>query len=325
MNTLYVIFGSGPLGQAVMRELLLRGQRVRLVNRSGKRPGGVPAAVEIMGGNAFDPEFTRLAAQEAAVVFQCAQPEYSLWTTQFSRMQNAILEGAASAQAKFIVGDNLYMYGKVDGPIHEELPWLAHTKKGKARAEAARQVLEAHRSGKVRAAIGRASDFFGPGVLDSACGDRMFLPAVQGKAAQGWGNINLPHTYTFVDDFGRGLVTLGDRDEALGQVWHVPSCETVSTRRFVEIIFEVLCQPPKISVLSRSMMKLGGLFISAARESVEMMYEFESPFVLDDQKFTRAFGGQPTSLHAAIRATVNWYCSHAQVNSRNLVVRQASD
>jgi len=39
----------------------------------------------------------------------------------------------------------------------------------------------------VRLAIGRASDFFGPGVLDSACGDRMFLPAVQGKAAEAGG------------------------------------------------------------------------------------------------------------------------------------------
>jgi len=58
-------------------------------------------------------------------------------------LQNAILEGAAAADAKLIVGDNLYMYGEVDGPIREDLPYAAATRKGKARAEAARQALAA--------------------------------------------------------------------------------------------------------------------------------------------------------------------------------------
>ena len=32
-NELHVIFGVGPLGQSVMRELLARGKAVRVVNR----------------------------------------------------------------------------------------------------------------------------------------------------------------------------------------------------------------------------------------------------------------------------------------------------
>jgi uncharacterized protein YbjT (DUF2867 family) len=35
-SNLHVIFGTGPLGMAVMRELAAHGARVRMVNRSGK-------------------------------------------------------------------------------------------------------------------------------------------------------------------------------------------------------------------------------------------------------------------------------------------------
>lgn len=304
---LHVIFGTGPLGQSVMRALLSKGKIVRMVNHSGKRPTEVPGEVQVLGGDAFNTEFTRQAAQGAAVVYQCAQPLYWEWTTKFIPLQDSIMDGAASAGAKFIVGDNLYMYGEVNGPIHEELPWQAKTRKGKVRSEAARRVLEAHQTGKVRAAIGRASDFYGPGVLDSAAGERMFLPALKGKAAEGLGDIDAPHTYTFINDFGEGLAILGDREEALGQVWHVPNAETVSTRRFIELIFEELGQPAKITSMGKMMLRIGGLFIPGAREMVEMAYEFEKPFVVDDRKFVSAFGNHPTPLHEGIRQTVAWY------------------
>ena len=306
-NELHVIFGAGPLGQSVMRELLARGKTVRMVNHSGKRPGDVPETVKMIGGDAFNTDFTRQAAQNAAVVYQCAQPEYWEWPAKFIPLQDAILEGAASAGAKLIVGDNLYMYGEVDGPIHENLPWQATTRKGKVRAEAARRILAAHQSGKVRTALGRASDFFGPAVQGSAAGDRMFLPAMQGKAAEGMGNIDLPHTYTFINDFGKALVILGERDEALGQAWHVPNPETVSTRRFIELIFAALNQPVKIARMGALMLRIGGIFIPAAREMVEMMYEFQKPFVVDSSKFVKAFGNHATPLDEAIRQTVAWY------------------
>jgi nucleoside-diphosphate-sugar epimerase len=306
-NNLQVIFGTGPLGLSVLSTLLEQGKEVRLVNRSGQRPAGIPESVEIIAGDAYNPDFTRQATGGASVIYQCAQPAYQQWTTEFIHLQSAIMEGAAAAEAKFIVGDNLYMYGKVDGPIHEDLPWSAQTRKGKVRAEAAQQVLEAHRTGKVRASIGRASDFYGPGVLGSTAGERMFAPALKGKAAEGLGDLDTPHTYTYIEDFGRALVTLGERPEALGQVWHVPNAETVSTRRFIEMIFEQLEKPARVKSMGKYMMMLGGLFIPEARESVEMMYEFEKPFVIDNQKYVRAFGNHATPLSVGIQQTIEWY------------------
>lgn len=301
----HVIFGTGPLGLAVMRALVNKGQSVTMVNRSGK--AAVPAGVTVLAGDAYDVNFTRQATQNAAVVYQCAQPRYFEWPEKFPPLQAAIMAGTAAAGAKFIVGDNLYMYGKVTGPLHENLPTTPHTRKGQVRAAMAAAVLEAHHAGKVRAALGRGSDFFGPAVLGSALGERFFYPLLQGKAAQVAGNLDAPHSWTYIDDFGTALVILGEREEALGQVWHVPNAPPVTMRDLLKLIEEVHGQPVKMNTTGKMMMRIGGLFIPEAREMVEMMYEFEAPFVVDHSKFARAFGDHTTPLRAALTATLDWY------------------
>jgi nucleoside-diphosphate-sugar epimerase len=167
--------------------------------------------------------------------------------------------------------------------------------------------MAAHAEGRVRATIGRASDFYGPRVVQSAVGERVFGSAIAGKAANVTGDPGSRHTYTFVDDFAKGLLTLGERDEALGQTWHVPSAETITTRRFVELIFEELGRPPRIQATPRWMLSLVGMFDPVVRELSEILYQTERPFVVDHSKFERAFGAHPTPHREAIRATLDWY------------------
>ncbi|MBZ0289128.1 MAG: NAD(P)H-binding protein, partial [Anaerolineae bacterium] len=164
-----VIFGTGPLARSVMRALLKRGRPVKMVNRSGSRPADVPAEVEIVAGDAFRADFTRAVTQGATAVFQCAQPAYTQWATHFPALQAAILEGTAANAARLVVGENLYMYGDTGGaPLHEDLPYAAHTRKGKVRAAMANALLDAHRAGRARVVIARGADFYGPSVLASA-------------------------------------------------------------------------------------------------------------------------------------------------------------
>jgi nucleoside-diphosphate-sugar epimerase len=315
MPELHVIFGSGPLAQAAMRALLRRGKRVKMLNRSGKRPGDVPAQVEVIGGDAYSAEFTRAATRGAAVVYQCAQPAYHQWPELFPPLQAAILEGAAANGAKLVVGENLYMYGDTDGqPIHEGLPYAAHTRKGKVRAEMARALLEAHRAGKVRVSIARGSDFYGPGVLGSTLGERTLLPLLQGKPAEVTGSLDQPHTYTYISDFGEALAVLGEREEALGHAWHVPNPATLTQRELLTLFFKEAGLEPRFSVMGKWMMALGGLFIPEARETVEMMYEFEKPFVVNADKFIRAFGDIATPHETAVNQTLDWYRAFARAS-----------
>jgi nucleoside-diphosphate-sugar epimerase len=304
---LHVVFGTGPVGKSVMDELIRRGpRRVRMVNRSGK--ASMPEGVEVLGGDATDVTFAREATEGASVVYFALNPPYDKWPELFPRLQAGVLEGATSAGAKLVAMENLYMYGPTDGrPLTEDLPYTANTRKGKVRARMSNELMEAHTSGKVRVAIGRASDYFGPRVLTSAAGEQVFGRAVQGKSAQVAGDPDQPHTYSYVPDIGKGLVILGEREEALGQAWHLPSPETVTTRQFVEIIFEEVGKPARVQAAPKILLRAMGLFNPGMREILEMLYEFEEPFVVDDSRFEREFGEQATPLREAIQRTVRWY------------------
>jgi nucleoside-diphosphate-sugar epimerase len=159
----------------------------------------------------------------------------------------------------------------------------------------------------VRVAIGRASDFFGPRVMTSAVGQQVFGRAVEGKGAQVAGDPDQPHTYTYAPDIGKGLVILGEREEALGRAWHLPSPETTTTRHFVEVVFEEAGMRARIQAAPKILLRALGLFNPALRQTIEMLYEFEEPFIVDHSRFARTFGNHATPLREAIGRTVRWY------------------
>lgn len=147
-------------------------------------------------------------------------------------------------------------------------------------------------------------------MLVSAAGEQVFGRAVEDKSAQVAGDPDQLHTYTYAPDVGRGLVRFGEREEALGRAWHLPSPETVTTREFVGIVFEEICKPAHIQVAPKVLMRALGLFNPPLRETIEMLNEFGEPFVVDHSDFTRTFGDHATPLGETIRETVRWYREH---------------
>ena len=300
-----VIFGAGPLGLAVARRLVASGKAVRLVNRSGKAPA--PTGAEVFAADASDPAAARRACEGAAVVFHCATHSYGQWDKVLPPIMNGIIEGAASAGARIVYGDNLYAYGPVDGPIREDLPYRPVGPNTRARAEVATTLMNAHVAGKVRATIGRASDFYGPHARQSKVGDGVFARARAGKPAQVVGNSDLPHTVTFIDDFAAALVTLSQQDKALGEVWHVPNAETVSIRQFLEIVFRQVGKPLRLQPLPKILLNVLALFVPPMVAVKETMYQSERPWVVDHSKYMNAFGGQATPHETAVAQTIAWY------------------
>jgi nucleoside-diphosphate-sugar epimerase len=214
---------------------------------------------------------------------------------------DGIIVGAAAAGARLVYGDNLYCYGPVTGPLTEDLPWRARGPNGRVRAQVAETLLQAHERGIVRAAIGRASDFFGPHVRGSAMGDRVFPAALADRPAQVLPDPDTPHTYTFIDDVAAALLVLGTREEALGEVWHVPSAETLTTRRFVELVFEQAGTTPRIRVAPKLAIASLALVNPTMRAVRERLYQTERPFVVDHSRYKRAFGAAPTAHPRRLR------------------------
>jgi nucleoside-diphosphate-sugar epimerase len=274
-----------------------------MVNRSGKN-NRIPAGVEIIASDAYDIAQNIAITEGAAAVYQCAQPEYHEWAEKFPPLQGAILEAAAKNGAKLVVGDNLYMYGQFTGALREDFPIAPNTKKGRVRAAMAQTVLEAHAAGKVRAAIGRASDFFGPDDYDLT--GYAILPAVRGKAANLLGRTDQLHSFAYIADFGRLLALLGTCDEALGQVWFAPTNPPITQAEFIKLVEAGLGKPVKTRVGGPLMMRFLGLFNMEMAETVEMMFEWTNPYMIDSSKVTQAFGLKPTPMIQAVRETIEW-------------------
>jgi nucleoside-diphosphate-sugar epimerase len=301
----HVVLGAGPLGLAVVRELQGKGETVRLVSRSGRAEA--PSGVELIAADVSDPAQAHRAFEGADVVYQCAAPRYSQWPAQLPALMRGAIEGAAAAGAGIVYGDNLYAYGRVSGPITEDLPDRPVGPNGRTRAAVAELLLKAHADAKLRAVIGRGSDFFGHHALASTVGDRVFGRMVASKAAQVLGDPDVPHTVTFIDDFARALVTLGSHDESFGEIWHVPAAETLTIRRFVGLIAEQTHGPARPRRTPSWLLTVGGLFNPDVRAVRDVLYQSENPWVVDHTKFERAFGASPTPHPQAIRATLEWF------------------
>jgi nucleoside-diphosphate-sugar epimerase/mannose-6-phosphate isomerase-like protein (cupin superfamily) len=305
-----VIFGFGQVGQALARELIGRGRKVRVVSRSGSGP--VLDGVDHVKGDATSPAFCRAVCTGAAVVYLCLNAPYDRWAEELPPLQEAVLAGAEAASSKLVVLENLYMYGPHDGPLTESLPHAATETKGVTRAKMSEALLAVHGSGRVRVAIGRASDFFGPGVVASQLGERAFAPLVAGKAAQMIGDPDAAHSYAYVPDVARALATLGQSDEADGRVWHLPSVDTRSTREMLRLAGRIAGVEARVSAIPPILLALLARVNPMVREVRAVGYQLDRPFVVDSSAFEETFGVRATPLEEALATTVAWYRARAR-------------
>ena len=306
---LHVIFGTGPVGCWTARALCGQGRAVRAVNRSGVRPGLMPADVEMAKADVADPAQAAMAATGASVVYQALNPPYHVWHEFFPALQSSVLSAAKAANARYVSIENLYMYDS-SKPMTETSPVAPVSRKGALRQKMAEEVMTAHVRGEIRTTALRSSDYYGPGVLGSALGERVFGNLVAGKKAQLSGSTKMLHSFSYIEDVGLTAAALGTNDKALGQVWIAPHAPARTQGQMVEEACRVLGVEPRISAVSPLMMRLVGLFIPAARASVEMMYEFTAPFVVDSSRIEREFSLSATPIPAAIERTVAWYRDH---------------
>jgi nucleoside-diphosphate-sugar epimerase len=305
-DRLHVVFGAGQVGRALVAHLTGLGLAVRALSRH--RPPDLADGVDWRAADATDPGAATAAAEGAVVVYQCLNAPYTSWPERFPLLQRGVLAAAEGNGALLVSLENVYAYGSTGGrPLTEDLPLAATTAKGRTRAAMTRDLLAAANAGRVRIAIGRASDFFGPGATETTLGERVFANAIAGKRADFIGNPDLPHSYSYVPDIAAGLATLGTDDRAVGGVWHLPGPETVTTRRVLDLVAGEVGHPVPVRSVPKLAVRALGLFNPMMRELAEMTYEFEQPFVLDTTKYESAFGTAGTPLASALAATVAWY------------------
>lgn len=308
----HVIVGAGAVGSATARLLVDTGHDVRMVTRSGSGPEGV----ERVAADATDPDRLTQLTRGAAAIYNCANPPYDRWLTDWPPLAAALLNAAERSGAVLVTMGNLYGYGPVDGPITEAHPLAATGEKGRVRNRMWADALAAHEAGRARVTEARASDFYGPGPVDTSHLGVYFTPRLLAEKRP-WvmqGALEAPHAWTFVPDVARTLVTLATDDRAWGRAWHVPTAPAVALRDVATRMAAIAGVPDRgVQVLPRWALRAAGLAVPLLRELGEVRYQFAAPFLLDSTAAQQGFGLTPTPFEDGLRAHVAFWQERSRV------------
>jgi len=304
-----ILGAGGAIGTEVVRELAHSRQSVRLVGRNPKR---VQGATETVSADISNLEQTIRAVSGSTVVHLLVGLKYdfSVWRELWPRIMGNAIEACKRANAKLIFFDNVYMYGRVSGPMTEDTPFNPCSKKGEIRAQIATALLNEIKAGKLNAMIARSADFYGPHARTSVPNILVFDKFAKRATASWLVNDSVPHSYTFTLDAAKSLALLADSESAWNQTWHLPTePNPPAGKEFIKMVAKAFGVTPKYRVLSRPLIRIAGLFDSDIRESHEMLYQNDSAYLFDSTKFSKAFGFEPISYAEGVRRTASAYKS----------------
>ena len=304
----HVIVGSGAVGAAVANLLADDGQSVRIVTRSGSGPER--AGVERLAADAADADSLTALTRGATALYNCANPPYDRWRTDWPPLASALLAAAERTGAGLVTMGNLYGYGPVDGPMTEDTPLAATGPKGRVRNRMWADMRAAHEAGRVRVTEARASDFYGPGPVTTSHLGQYFMPRLLAgrRPIVLAGDLDAPHSFTYVPDVARTLVTLAGDDRAWGRAWHVPTAPAVSVREIASRTAALAGVPDRgVLVAPRLLLRAAGLAVPFVRELEEVHYQFVRPYRLDSTVTEQTFGLSPTPLADGLAAHVEWW------------------
>jgi nucleoside-diphosphate-sugar epimerase len=288
----HIVVGAGPIGTATALLLAEGGDEVVMVTRSGSGPTH-PAITRTAADASSSASMTELATG-AAAIYNCANPAYHRWPTDWPPIAQALLAAAEHSNAVLVTVSNLYGYGPVSGAMTEDRPLAAKGPKGLTRAQMWRHALAAHDADRVRATEVRGSDYVGPRV-QGHLGDRVVPRLLAGRDVTVIKSADTLHTWTATNDVARLLVTVAIDERAWGRPWHVPSNPPRTQREAVGDLCRVAgVEPVKVKEYPGMLIRGMGLFNPMMRELAEVAYQFEDPFVLDSTAAQRTFGLAPT-------------------------------
>jgi len=298
-----ILGAGGAIGNELVKVLAAKNQPFRLVARN---PRPTSSATEIVTADLTGLDQTIRAVAGSSVVYLLVGLPYDhrVWQDLWPRVMSNTIEACKRSGAKLIFFDNVYMYGRVSGPMTEETPFNPCSKKGEIRAKVATTLINEWRSGALTGMIARAADFYGPDTRNGVPNLLVFDPFSRKKKASWLVNDRVPHSYTYTPDAAQSLVQLAERDSAWNQTWHVPTApHPLTGEEFVALVAKEFGVAPKYRVLSRLMLRLAGWFDPLVAESYEMLYQSDSPYLFDSSKYAREFGFAGTPYQAGIRTT----------------------
>lgn len=305
MSDLHVVIGGGTIGGRLAKLLATPGKRVLLIARSAGVDAG--SGIEYRSADATSVEELLASAPEAKVVYNCANPPYNQWETEWPKLSAAVNEFAMRAGADLVICSNLYGYGPYDGVLTEDVPLNATWANGRARARVWEETKALNDSGQLRVTEVRGSDYICSNE-QSRMGNRVVPNLMLGKPVQLLGALDQPHTWTDPDDVAQLMMKLAEDHRSWGKPWHVPSNPPKTQQEVVADIAQALgVSDYKLSAVGKPMESILGLFNPLIRELNRGAYQFDRPFVMSSRAATETFGLVAKPWTQTIRDLVSHY------------------
>ena len=302
MSKTHVVVGAGVVGSALAKLLADDGQEVIVITRSGSGP--THKNIKRIAADVSDLSNLLQIAPSAAAIYNCVNPPYHLWATEWPPIAESFLGYAEKTGAVLVTCSNLYGYGPVDVPMTESLPLNAPGVKGKVRAQIWLDAKALHDAGKIKTTEVRGSDYVCAGE-QSRVGERVLPKVLAGKPAQVLGDIDVKHTWTYPLDVSRLMQIVAKDSKAWGKAWHVPSNEAKTQKELVTELAAVAgVKNPKLSSVPNVMWNLLAVFNPLMKALKETAYQMERPYILDDSAARKAFGMQPTEWNLILKEVV---------------------
>ncbi|GGJ45332.1 NAD-dependent epimerase [Deinococcus roseus] len=295
-----VLGASGAVGQAVIRELMARNARVKAITL--KMPAAVIPGVQYV---LFNPGELKKHLQDAQTVYHCAAPRYGRWVLDYPVLQRQLLTALQGSKATLVYADNLLMYGVPRAPLEETHPHGTEQARGRLRSQLAQGLLTAHHEGHVQVAIARASTLFGSEVHSSWTNVDFFQEVLKKSTLRWPGNLQKPHSLTYVQDFARALLLLGQGNRGMGEVWHIPTDLTCTASELSDLLSRLLQKPIRPHQVPQLKLWLHSQQTSEHPSPLDLAYQFNTPFMVDGRKFQDAFSFKPTPKQQALQETLD--------------------
>ena len=301
MNRHVVLGGNGVVGRETIAALVEHGHGVTSVTRSAPAPATSPATSIV--ADLLDGASAVEALRGADVAYLTVGVPYTTraWRRDWPVIMQNTIDACVVHGTHLVHFDNVYVYGKTDAPMTESTPVRPSSKKGAVRAALLEMLATGRRERGLVFTVGRSADFYGPGASTSVFNTFAVDNVAAGKAPVWLFDRRQPHSMSYTPDIGRALAMLGTDERARGGVWHVPTAPALTGDDYMELADGGTLAH---KTMSSATMRMGSLFVSAARESLEMAYQYTAPYVFDSSAFHATFGVAPTSYRDGIAASL---------------------
>ena len=302
-----IVGATGPTGIALSRELVGRGQAVRVIARTEARLAAAfpDDRIERVAADALDGDALRRAIDGCALVVDCiGLPPDRM--DHHPRTASRLAEALSATGARGLQVSSYWPFLPIRTlPLTERHPREGGHAYIRLRREAEDILRDAG------AAIVHLLDFFGPHVHTSS----IQLPlqeAAAGKAMDWIGSADTKRDYAYVPDAMRTVAEIAQRDGAYGGSWLIPGSGPISARRIAEIAGDHLGREVKLRAAPPWMLRLLAVADSDLRTFLPMVPHYAKPMNIDASKLAQLLGAlPPTTPHeTAIPATLDWIAGH---------------